>query len=202
MFQPLEQDGRDYVVKLKWTKRLAEMAPNLAWRCITQSDNEHCDVASTIYQATSWEKPRRVVIVRRLDVDPEEVLCADWMWEYEAIATTLDWGGENIWHFYNYRGNAENHIKEAKYGFAVDQFSSQNFGANQASQGLKLLAYNLFLLYKQVALQPAVRQWTAGRLRRRLLFLPGILVRHARQWTMRLPEFAERLSAQMLQTVP
>ncbi|KYP79904.1 IS1380 family transposase [Ferroacidibacillus organovorans] len=204
VFQPLEQDGQDYVIKLKWTKRLAELAqvPNLAWRCITQSDNEHCDVASTMYRATSWEKPRRVVIVRRLDVEPEEVLCADWMWEYEAIATTLDWGGEDIWHFYNYRGNAENHIKEAKYGFAIDQFSSQNYGANQALQGLKLLAYNLFLLYKQVALQPAVRPWTAGRIRRRLLFLPGILVRHARQWTMRLPEFADRLSAQMLQTVP
>ena len=204
VFQPLEQDSRDYVVKLKWTKRLAELAqaPNLAWHCITQSDQEHCDVASIMYQATSWEKPRRVVIVRRLDIDPDEVLCADWLWEYEAIATTFDWSGEDVWHFYNFRGNAENHIKEAKYGFAVDQFSSQNFGANQALQGLKLLAYNVLLLYKQVALQPGVRQWTAGRLRRRLFFLPGILVRHARQWTIRLPEFAQRLSTHILQAVP
>jgi len=202
VFQTLEQDGRDYVIKLKWTKRLAELAqaPNLAWHCITQSDNEHCDVASVTYQATSWEKPRRVIIVRRLDIDPQEVLYADWFWEYEAIVTTFDWSGEDIWHFYNYRGNAENHIKEAKYGFAVDQFSSQNFGANKALQGLKLLAYNLFLYYKQAALKPAVRQWTAGRLRRRFLLLPGILVRHARQWTIRLPEFAQRLSAQMLST--
>ena len=204
VFQPLEQDGRDYVVKLKWTKRLAALAqaPNLAWRCITQSDQEHCDVASIMYQATSWEKPRRVVIVRRLDIDPEQVLCADWLWEYEAIATTLDWGGEDVWHFYNFRGNAENHIKEAKYGFAIDQFSSQDFGANQALQGLKLLAYNLLLQYKQVALHPMTRPWTAGRLRRRLLLLPGILVRHARQWTIRLPKFAHHLSAQMLQAVP
>lgn len=49
VFQPLEQDGRDYVFKFKWTKRLAELAPNLAWRCITQSDREHCDVASIMY---------------------------------------------------------------------------------------------------------------------------------------------------------
>lgn len=98
--------------------------------------------------------------------------------------------------------NAENHIKEAKYGFAVDQFSCQNFGANQALQALKLLAYNLLLLYKQVALQPGVRQWTAGRLRRRLFCLPGLLVHHARQWTIRFPKFAQRLSAQMIQAVP
>lgn len=204
VFQTLEQDEQDYVVKLKWTKRLAEAAraPNLMWHCITKSDHEHCDVASILYQATSWEKPRRVVIVRRLDIDPQEVLCADWFWEYEAISTTFHWSGEDVWKFYNYRGNAENHIKEAKYGFAVDQFSSQNFGANQALQGLKLVAYNLLLLYKQVALQPGVRQWTAGRLRRRLFCLPGILVRHARQWIIRLPEFAQRLSAQMLQAVP
>ncbi|WP_206920662.1 transposase, partial [Alicyclobacillus suci] len=80
----------------------------------------------------------------------------------------FDWSGEDVWHFYNFRGNAENHIKEAKYGFAIDQFSSQNFDANKALQALKLLAYNLLLLYKHVALQPGVRQWTAGRLRRRL----------------------------------
>ncbi|WAH38288.1 transposase [Alicyclobacillus dauci] len=147
VFQTLEQDGRDYVIKLKWTKRLAELAPNLAWHCITQSDTEHCDVASLMYQATSWEKPRRVVIVRRLDIDPQEVLCADWFWEYEAIATTFDWNGEDIWHFYNHRGNAENHIKEAKYGFAVDQFSSQNFNTNKALEALKLLAYNLRSCY-------------------------------------------------------
>ncbi len=199
VFQTLEQDGRDYVIKLKWTRRLEERVPDLAWQCITHSDQEHCDVASLMYQATSWETPRRVVIVRRLDIDPEEVLCADWFWEYEAIVTTLDWSGEDIWHFYNHRGNAENHIKEAKSGFAVDQFSSQQFNANQALQGLKLLAYNLFLLYKQKALQPGVRQWTAGRLRRRFLLLPGLLVRHARQWTIRLPGFAQPLAAQIFQ---
>ena len=199
VFQTLEQDGRDYVIKLKWTRRLEERVPDLAWQCITHSDQEHCDVASLMYQATSWETPRRVVIVRRLDIDPEDVLCADWFWEYEAIVTTLDWSGEDIWHFYNHRGNAENHIKEAKSGFAVDQFSSQQFNANQALQGLKLLAYNLFLLYKQKALQPGVRQWTAERLRRRFLLLPGILVQHARQWTIRLPGFAKPLAAQILQ---
>ncbi|GEO28066.1 hypothetical protein AAC03nite_38510 [Alicyclobacillus acidoterrestris] len=128
------------------------------------------------------------------------MLCADWLWKYEAIATTFDWSGEDVWHFYNYRGNAENHIKEAKYGFAVDQFSSKDFDANKALQGLKLLAYNLLVLYKHVALQPALCQWTAGRLRRRLFLLPGILVRHARQWSIRLPERAKHLSSQMLQT--
>ncbi|SDX05198.1 transposase [Alicyclobacillus hesperidum] len=85
-------------------------------------------------------------------------------------------------------------------GFAIDQFSSQNFDANKALQGLNLLAYNLRLVYKHIALQPGVRQWTAGRLRRRLFHLPGILVRHARQWSIRLPEHAEHLSWQVFQT--
>ncbi|WP_322790878.1 transposase [Alicyclobacillus acidoterrestris] len=154
------RNKRDYVIKLKWTKRLAQLAqvPNLLWHCITESDREHCDVTSIMYQATSWDKPRRVVIVRRLDIDPQECLCADWLWEYEAIATTLDWSGEDVWHFYNFRGNAEKHV----------------------------------------ALQPGVRQWTAGRLRRRLFHLPGILVRHARQWTIRLPVYAKHRSLLML----
>ncbi|KPV45057.1 transposase [Alicyclobacillus ferrooxydans] len=112
----------------------------------SQSDREHCDVASIMYQATSWDKPRRVVILRRLDINPEERLCADWLWEYKAIATTFDWSGEDGWHLYNFRGHAENHIKEAKYGFAIDQFCSQNSDANKALQGLELPAYNLLLL--------------------------------------------------------
>ena len=201
VFQVLEQDHRDYVIKLKWTKRLEQQAQaqSLPWRCITQSDREHCDVASTQYQATSWEHSRRVILVRRLDIDPQECLCADWLWEYEAIATTFDWAGEDVWHFYNYRGNAEIHIKEAKYGFAIDQFSSHDFNANQALQSLRLLAYNLLLRYKHLALQPAVSRWTAGRLRRRLFCLPGILVHHARQWSLRLPEYAKQRSSQILQ---
>ncbi|GMA66050.1 hypothetical protein GCM10025859_64920 [Alicyclobacillus fastidiosus] len=34
VFQTLEQDGTDYAIKLKWTKRLAELAqaPNVVWR--------------------------------------------------------------------------------------------------------------------------------------------------------------------------
>lgn len=75
-------------------------------------------------------------------------------------------------------GTPRIHIKEAKYGLAFDQFSSQDFRAIKALQALKLLAYNLLLLYKQEALKPECANGE-GRLRRRLFLLPGILVRHA-----------------------
>lgn len=193
VFQALEADEVDYVIKLKWTKPLAEMASRLAWHCVTDGNGEHIDWAQTMYQATTWSKPRRVIIVRRLDIDPDEVLCADWLWDYEAIATTFDSEGDEVWRFYNHRGNAENHIKETKYGFAIDQFSSGSEGGNRALQGLKLLAYNLFQWFKQALLNPAYQHWTAGRIRRCLLHLPGVMVKHARQRTLRLPAVAEQV---------
>lgn len=202
VFETLETDAQDYVIKMKWTKPLAEIATTLKWKCLTPNDDtQHIDVASTTYQATTWKKPRRVVFVRKLDIDPQEVLCADWFWEYEAIVTTLDWDAEDVWRFYNFRGNAENHIKEAKYGFAIDQFSSRDFGANQAQHSLKLLAYNLMLLYKHTELKPGVRNWTANRLRRSLMFLPGILVHHARRWSIRLPKHTQERTEKMLLAV-
>lgn len=198
VFKELEADGVDYVIKLKWTKPLAEMAPRLAWHCITDGDGEHIDWAEVTYQASTWSKPRRVVIVRRLDIDPEQVLCADWMWEHEAIVTTLDWDGSEVWRFYNHRGNAENHIKEAKYGFAINQFSFSNLEGNRVLQGLKLLAYNLFIWFKQEWLLPPYRNWTARRIRRYLLWLPGIIVHHARQTVLRLPATAENRFRNMM----
>lgn len=198
VFRELEADGTDYVIKLKWTKPLADMAPNLVWHCITDGDGEHIDWAEVTYQASTWSKPRRVILIRRLDIDPELVLCADWMWEYIAIATTLDWDGGETWRFYNHRGNAENHIKETKDGFAIDQFSFNSLEGNQALQGLKLLAYNLFIWFKQEWLLPPYRNWTARRLRRYLLWVPGVIVRHARQTILRLPTVAEGRFRNML----
>ncbi|WAH36469.1 transposase [Alicyclobacillus dauci] len=40
VFQTLEQDHQDYIVKLRWTKRLATLTQNLAWHCITKSERE------------------------------------------------------------------------------------------------------------------------------------------------------------------
>ncbi|GER74415.1 hypothetical protein BpPP18_24820 [Weizmannia acidilactici] len=61
------------------------------------------------YQATSWEKPRRIAVIRKADKYEEDQLqLFDFFWDYEAIVTTMDWEPMDIWRFYNQKPCLEN----------------------------------------------------------------------------------------------
>lgn len=50
----------------------------------------------------------------------------------------------------------ENDIKESKYGFSMDKISTHSFDANQMDMLIKLLAYNLFEIFKKRTLSASV----------------------------------------------
>ncbi len=66
-------------------------------------------------QATSWKKPRRVVVIRKAQMydDDQSQLLLDTSWHYKAMVTNLEWEPIDIWRFYNQRCCMENYIKEA-----------------------------------------------------------------------------------------
>jgi len=84
-------------------------------------------------------------------------------------------------------------IREAKDGFGIDEFSSRSWNANYADLLLKLLAYNLTLAFQRdlSAFRGEPLQ-TVRLLRRWILCIPGILVHHARGWTLRLARHYRR----------
>ncbi len=79
-----------------------------------------------------------VAFVKRKWKDPEQtglfsVLPGEW--EYYGVVTNFDLfktSLKKVLEFYQKRGNAENFIREEKYGYDLKQFPCQKLGANHA----------------------------------------------------------------------
>jgi hypothetical protein len=90
--------------------------------------------------------------------------------------------------FYRQRGEcSENRIKELKGGFGLNRLPSGDFFANAFYFQILLLAYNLFLLFKET-LQPDWRHHTIQTLRYKLYTIAGKVVHHARRTILRIPD--------------
>ena len=108
-------------------------------------------------------------------------------YKYRAIATNLDdLSDPEVVHFYNQRGEAsENRIKELRSDFAAARLPCGDFNANAAWLMLSSIAYNLFALMRMV-LPDSLSTAGAPTVRLRLYDVAALIVRHARQWTVKV----------------
>lgn len=87
------------------------------------------------YQAGSWERPRRVC--GKVQYGPKGV-------NRRFVVTNMEEPSpEEIFEFYQQRGQSENFIKEIKDGFSGDRLSCSSFVANAFRLLEHVLAYNL-----------------------------------------------------------
>ena len=96
--------------------------------------------------------------------------------------------GDEIWRFYNYRACMENYIKEFKNGLGSDQVSGDVFYANFADLWLKMIAYNIHILFCKEICDSTHSAYTIARFIRIFLEIPAKLVTHARQWKLKLSD--------------
>jgi len=109
---------------------------------------------------------------------------------YHVIATNADssMSPQEVVRFYRQRAEtSENKIKELKNGFNLSYLPSSNFMANAFYFQIGVLAYNLFLLFKQL-LQTRWHKHTVATLRYKLYHIAGKVVYHARQHILKIPE--------------
>ena len=166
----------------------ARLALGVLWQRLASHESTEIEVGSIPFKANGWSKRRRVVLIRtRLVDESQPTLFAEYAWDYQAIVTDRDWVPEDVWHFYNQRCTCELLIKEMKAGLGIDTISKVDFWPNAADLWLKTLAYNVFLYFKQLA-PTGYRTFSISRLRRAFLTVPALLVHHARQWRLRLPQ--------------
>nr|WP_302473109.1 IS1380 family transposase [Heyndrickxia coagulans] len=201
-----EKRGIGYTGKLKWTSRLKKRVEDddSPWIRYVDDGLTVIEGKAVDYQASTWEKPRRVAVIRKADKYEESQLQAcDALWKYEAIVTSMDWEPIDIWRFYNQRACMENFIKESKYGFSMDKISTHSFDANQMDLLIKLLAYNLFEIFKKEHCPPAYRSYTIRRFRREFIYAAGVLVCHSRRVILNICETYVHKKAfrQMIQSV-
>lgn len=185
----LEQGEINYAIKLKMTSKVIErIERGILWSRVYGYDNCAIEVGSARVKLTSWDEPRRIVLIRETEFNNHGQLRLFDLWDYQAIVTNLDWPALDIWQFYNQRATCENYIKELKYGLNITSSSKNNFFANAADLWLKIISYNILLALKMHAPEEC-RSWSAKKIQRLLLRIPGLLVRHARKLTLRLPRW-------------
>ncbi|WHY80343.1 IS1380 family transposase [Siminovitchia fortis] len=195
----------DYAGKLKWTGRLAKTVYTDPEPWIRFVDEDIVIEGKTIdYQATSWDKSRRVSVIRKAArFEMDQVQLIDFIWEHEAIVHTMDWSPMDIWRFYNQRACMENYIKEAKHGFSINRIPTGSFKANELDLLIKLFAYNLFELFKMDHCPAPMKSYTIQRFRREIVQAAGVFVYHARQIMLKIQEgyLHKRAFTNMVQSI-
>ena len=134
-----------------------------------------------VYQAQSWNVPRRVVA--KVEWHQGELFP-----RVGFIVTNLSYPTKGIVSFYNGRGTAEQWIKEGKYALNWTRLPCHKFVANQVRLWLFILAYNLGNFFRRLALPEAIKSWSLTSIQTRLIKIGGRLVRHARRLVFQLAE--------------
>jgi hypothetical protein len=191
IMEVFEEEKAGYVIKMRCLSVLGAAIleiPRKRWKRISDEDGE-AEITVFRYQARSWSCPRRVVVVRRLtDEGSQRSFWDEWGYSYSAYVTNFNWAPLDVYRFYNHRGNAENLIKEGKYGFGIDQIPTGDFFPNWANLLLKLIAYNILLLFQKTLMPNATSRLTAATFRRLFVTIPAQLVHRGGRWILKLPE--------------
>ena len=144
-----EREGITYTIGLITNPRLAALAASLVaeaqrQRAATGADKVRL-LGETVYQAESWEHPRRVIIkAEALAKGPNT----------RFVVTTRTDPPEALYDWYVDRGAGENWIKDLKGACCADRLSDHRFWANQFRLLLHAAAYWLL---------DTVRRWLAAR---------------------------------------
>lgn len=129
----------------------------------------------------------------------EEELLAYASERYHVIATNADedeMSAQNVVMFYRKRGDtSENRIKELKNGFNLKYLPTSDFTANAFYFQIGVLAYNLFVLFKET-LQNSWQHHTIQTLRYKLYNIAGKVITHSRQTILKVnKQFIELLES-------
>ena len=136
-----------------------------------------------LYQAGSWDKPRRVVA--KIEHHKGELFP-----RVGFIVTNLRRKPWRVVKFYNGRGTPERWIKEGKNAVKWTRLSCHDFVDNQVRLQLFALAYNLGNFLRRLALPRSVKHWSLTTLREKLVKIGAKVVTHARYVVFQMAEVA------------
>lgn len=213
----LEQSKMPYTVALRLVRPLQHQLVSARWWPLADCDPEikeakeskarddareesrGIELCELLYQAASWDAPRRVIGVRQhIKTRPQakgKTLSlfaddADLMgWRYGAIVTDLTLPALQVWRLYRGRADCENRIKELKYDFALGTLARRSFWATEAALHFVMISYNLMALFK-VVMQRKLNQsgsmHTMATLRQQLFAQAGFITHEGRRTILKL----------------
>jgi hypothetical protein len=211
LFDYCEANHITYTIGARLDSRVLENIDEITqWKQIQEKEGEHHhlkeEVAEFYHTMNASKHAFRLIVVKK-SVTPllpgiwemlnEEERLALASERYSVIATNADpdkMSAEDVVRFYRKRGDtSENRIKELKAGFNIHHLPSSDFISSAFYFQIGILAYNLFLLFKET-LQKSWQRHTIQTICYRLYHIAGKVIKHARELTLKVnKEFVEIL---------
>jgi hypothetical protein len=146
-------------------------------------DGRACEIGETVYRPTNGQQLLRIVCLRTEKSNlPSTPLFDLARYDYYAFVTNIphsDMSPQEVILFYRGRGNAENFIKEDKYGFDLKHYPCLKLLANKA-YGLITAFATAHMRYLAILSKSKVVRF-AKAIRHQLIHLPVQVTRHGRQ---------------------
>ena len=183
LYELCEQQAVYYIIRLKSNARLQALAEELhPTSNIYDVSKAEAYVEESMYQASTWAVPRRIVIQ---SVRPAGEL----FFKHAFFVTNLSetaFSGHAILVTYQKRGAMENFIKEAKEGFGFDQMKSHTFQRNEARLIISVLAYNFTNWLRTLTFPAKQKGLQIQTIRTRLIKVASKLVKSSRYLQFKL----------------
>ena len=188
VFDALDELGVKYVVGMPKNSRLLELCEveMVAAKVVAFNEEKTAQIYGEFkYAAGSWKRKRRIVF-------KAQVLVADGKLNKDNprfVVTNISRSTKpkTVYRgIYCARGDAENRLKELKYGLAVDRTSCTSFVANQFRVLMTAAAYVLFQELRYTLRGTEAARWQVRTLRERLLKIGGRVVESVRRIVVHL----------------
>lgn len=181
-----------------WEDHISEITEWVPWE-YSQAEKQHAILneytlaeveVGRFYWRPSWNEVLRLpVVVKRTKVEQSTLHWGEW--KYYGIVTNLpllEWSLQEVVQHHNKRGNAENFIREEKYGYDLKHFPCLELKANHAFGLLAMMAHNI-LRWISIHENPSQPRF-AKSIRHKFIYIPGKVVSHARMLVLRVSERA------------
>ena len=195
--QSIEEKELKYIITAKLYSTLQ--------RAICEHDNwQHVEsglwISEIAFKHLDWEKPRRYVIVRQSIKERKRALGKQLSlfeletesYRYGVWVTNLTDQPLDVWRTIRQRSNDENTIKEFKEDLALSGFSMSQFYATEAAFLIRMLLYNLLLIFRTTFLSASERTQRISTLRFKYFIIPAHLGRDSSGKWLRLSVFSAK----------
>lgn len=183
LYMACEKYGAQYAIRLKANQVLYKEAGVLDQQLYEQTREDTVSYAVVygdfIYQAGSWDIPRRVTVKIEKPADSMEH-------RFTFIVTNMTASPEFVVNFYCGRGQMENFIKECKKDFDFSAVSSSSKVVNANRLQVHVLAYNLINMMRRLVFPDALKRLRMESIRIKLIKIASRVVRHGRKIIFRL----------------
>lgn len=202
--ETLENEHLTYIIAVRLVRPIQRQIYSLAnWKEIAKG----LSVSEFSFMHPGWEKERRYIVVRQniirrkkamgktLPLFANEIDIKDY--RYSAWITNAKESPYEVWTMCKPRANDENTIRELKEDFALGGFSMRKFYAVEAAMVLRVLVYNLFLLFKHEFLGKKEKRQHLKTLRYKYFVLPAQMGSNGRDAVLRISVQSRKIWAKL-----